>query len=88
MEHVTSVVSSKGQLVIPAAIRESLGIKAGTRVEIWQHGSELILRPATEITTQQLIDELCGMTAGGYSMTDDLIAERRAEDESESGREA
>ncbi len=83
MEHVTSVVSSKGQLVIPAAIRESLGIKAGTRVEIWQQGSELILRPATEITTQQLIDELCGMTAGGYSMTDDLIAERRAEDESE-----
>jgi AbrB family looped-hinge helix DNA binding protein len=81
MEQVFTTVSSKGQLVIPAAIREVLGIKAGTRVSIRQEGAELILRPSTAITARQLIDELCGMTAGGYSMADDLIAERRAEDE-------
>ena len=73
--------SSKVQLVIPAAMRESLGIKAGTRAMLRQEGNLLILQPATEITTQQLVDDLCGMTAGGYSMADDLIAERRAEDD-------
>ena len=68
-------------MVIPAAMRAALGIKAGTRVAIRQEGAELIVRPSTEITTQQLIDDLCGLTAGGYSMADDLIAERRAEDQ-------
>ena len=81
MEEAFTTVSSKGQLVIPAQIREALGIKAGTRVGIRQQGAELILRPATQVTAQRLIEELCGMTAGGYSMADDLIAERRAEDE-------
>ena len=81
MERVFTTVSSKGQMVIPAAMRAALGIKAGTRVAIRQEGAELIVRPSTEITTQQLIDDLCGLTAGGYSMADDLIAERRAEDQ-------
>jgi AbrB family looped-hinge helix DNA binding protein len=81
MEQVYAKFSTKGQVVIPAAMRESLGIKAGTRVVIRQQGSEIILQPATEVTTEQLIGDLCGMTAGGYSMADDLIAERRAEDE-------
>lgn len=81
MEQIFTTVSSKGQLVIPAQIRQALGIKAGTRVAIRREGDELILRPATQVTAQHLIDELCGMTAGGYSMADDLIAERHAEDE-------
>ena len=81
MEQIFTTVSSKGQLVIPAHIREALGIKAGTRVEIRQEGTELILRPVTPVAAQHLIEELCGMTRGGYSMADDLIAERRAEDE-------
>jgi AbrB family looped-hinge helix DNA binding protein len=81
MEQIATRVSSKGQLVIPAALREALGIKAGTRVFVRREGVEIILRPETEITTKQLIDELCGLTAGGYSMADELIAERQAEDE-------
>jgi len=81
MEQIFTTVSSKGQMVIPAEIRAAMGIKAGTRVAIRQEGGELILRPSTAVTARQLIDELCGMTAGGYSMADDLIAERRAEDE-------
>jgi len=80
MDQVFTTVSSKGQMVIPVQIREALGITAGTRVAIRVEGTELIVRPATEATAQRLIDELCGMTAGGYSMADDLIAERNAED--------
>jgi AbrB family looped-hinge helix DNA binding protein len=80
MEQVFTTVSSKGQLVIPAAIREALGIKAGTRVAISQDGANVILRPQTRDVARQLIAKLRGSTAGGFSMSDALIAERRAED--------
>jgi AbrB family looped-hinge helix DNA binding protein len=81
MEQVFTTVSTKGQLVIPAQLREALGIEPGTRVAIRKEGSELILRPQTKEVARQLIEELCGMTAGGDSMAEDLMAERRAEDE-------
>ena len=72
--------SSKGQIVIPAKDREALGIRTGTRVRYRREGKQLILEPETEATAQELIDQLCGITTGGYSMADDLIAERQAED--------
>jgi AbrB family looped-hinge helix DNA binding protein len=81
MEPIFTTVSSKGQLVIPSEMREALGIEPGTRVAIRQEGDELILRPATKAVARRVIAELCGMTAGGPSMTDELIADRRAEDE-------
>jgi AbrB family looped-hinge helix DNA binding protein len=34
METVFTVVSAKGQIVIPAALRDELGIEAGTRLAI------------------------------------------------------
>jgi AbrB family looped-hinge helix DNA binding protein len=84
MEQITTTVSSKGQMVIPSAIRQSLGITAGTRIEVHQEGSEVILRPLTQAATRRLIEELRGLTAGGPSMADELIADRLAED-AESG---
>jgi len=75
-----ATVSSKGQLVIPAELREAMGIEPGTRVEIRQQGEELILRPATTETVRRVLSRLRGMTAGGFSMADALIAERRADD--------
>jgi AbrB family looped-hinge helix DNA binding protein len=75
--------SSKGQLVIPAAIRESLGIEAGTRVAISVDGTRVILEPETLAAKLRLIDEMQGLTAGGPSMTDSLLAERRREREIE-----
>lgn len=77
---VYTTVSSKGQLVIPAELRESLGIEPGTRVAIRQQGDELILSPATKETARRILARLRGMTAGGPSMTDQLIADRRSED--------
>ncbi len=69
-------VSTKGQLVIPAEMRNSLGIQAGTRVVISIDGNRLIVEPVTE----RLVDETMGMFAGGPSMADELQRERRAED--------
>jgi AbrB family looped-hinge helix DNA binding protein len=80
MEQIYITVSSKGQMVIPAAIREELGIEPGTRVAIRREGDELILRPLTRAATMRLIKQLRGMTAGGPSLTDELLSERRAED--------
>lgn len=37
-------VSSKGQVVIPKDVRQRLGIKAGSRLELTEAGSELRLR--------------------------------------------
>ncbi|MGD0830146.1 MAG: AbrB/MazE/SpoVT family DNA-binding domain-containing protein [Terracidiphilus sp.] len=77
MEEIFTTVSSKGQMVIPALFREAMGIEAGTRVAIRQEGARLILVPDTPAARLRLIDELCGMTAGGPSMTDMLLEERR-----------
>jgi AbrB family looped-hinge helix DNA binding protein len=83
MGQVLTTVSSKGQLVIPAAIREALGIEPGTRVAIRQEGSRLILEPQTVASKLRLIEELRGLTAGGPSMTDELLADRRRERQTE-----
>jgi len=78
-----ATVSSKGQMVIPAQIREALGIEAGTRIAVRQEGTRVILEPDTLAAKLRLIDQLCGITAGGPSGTDMLLAERRREREME-----
>lgn len=83
MEQIFTTVSSKGQMVIPAAIRESMGIEPGTRVVVRQEGARLILEPQTLAAKLRIIDELCGLTAGGPSMTDMLLEDRRREREME-----
>jgi AbrB family looped-hinge helix DNA binding protein len=75
--------SSKGQLVIPAVFRESLGIEPGTRVAIRQEGTCLILEPETLVAKLRKIRELRGLTAGGPSMTDELLEDRRRERQAE-----
>jgi AbrB family looped-hinge helix DNA binding protein len=63
--------------VIPAEIRERLGIEPGTKIAISVEGSRIVLQPVTKV-----IDELRGITKGGPSMADELIADRQ-EDEDE-----
>jgi AbrB family looped-hinge helix DNA binding protein len=82
-EQVYAIVSTKGQLVIPAAIREELGIEPGTRVAILREGAELVLRPETLAAKLRLIEKMHGCTAGGPSGTDILLEDRRLERERE-----
>jgi AbrB family looped-hinge helix DNA binding protein len=77
MKNQMATVSTKGQVVIPAQMRASLGISAGTRIAITLDGDRLVLRPITE----GFIDEMMGRFAGGPSMADELQRERRVEDE-------
>jgi AbrB family looped-hinge helix DNA binding protein len=76
MKLQATTVSTKGQIVIPSEIRETLGISAGTRVIFTVEGNRLVLQPVNE----KLIDDTMGMFAGGPSMADELQRERRAED--------
>jgi antitoxin PrlF len=43
----TSVLSSKGQIVIPKAVRDKLGLHAGDRVQFVDDGDGFKLLPAT-----------------------------------------
>jgi len=75
MKTETSVVTSKGQLVIPARLRRRLGIKKGTRVAFTQDDGRLIVQPVT----REFIRRLRGSLKGEPSATDALREERRRE---------
>jgi AbrB family looped-hinge helix DNA binding protein len=83
MRRFYSTFSSKGQLVIPAAVRETLGIEVGTRVAIRQEGTRLILEPETLSARLRRIEEMRGCTAGSPSGTEMLLEDRRTERERE-----
>jgi len=42
----TLIVSSRGQVTLPAALRKRVGIKEGSAVIIEDRGNELVLKPA------------------------------------------
>ncbi|MFY9748517.1 MAG: AbrB/MazE/SpoVT family DNA-binding domain-containing protein [Acidobacteriaceae bacterium] len=71
-----ATVSTKGQFVIPAEIREALGIRPGTRIAVLREGNRIILEPVNK----EYVRALRGFTAGGPSLTDSLLKERREEE--------
>lgn len=83
MEQIYTTVSSKGQMVIPAAIREELGIEAGTRVAVRLEGIRVVLEPETLSLKLRKIREMRGCTAGFPSGTEMLLEDRRLERERE-----
>ncbi|MDR3753112.1 MAG: AbrB/MazE/SpoVT family DNA-binding domain-containing protein [Terracidiphilus sp.] len=83
MDTTYATVSTKGQLVIPASIREELGIEPGTRVAVRVDGGQLILNPQSIEAKLRRIKAMRGYTAGGPSGTDILLEDRRIERERE-----
>lgn len=55
-----TVITSKGQVVIPAAMLRRCGIKEGTQIRIEEVPGGLLLRPITE----DAIDRLRGIVSG------------------------
>jgi AbrB family looped-hinge helix DNA binding protein len=87
MEQIYATVSSKGQLVIPASIREELGIEAGTRVSVRLEGTRVILEPDSLAAKLRRIKEMRGCTVGFPSGSDMLLEDRRLERERELARD-
>jgi AbrB family looped-hinge helix DNA binding protein len=87
MKPIFTRVSSKGQMVIPAGIRDELGIVPGTRVALRVEGTRLILEADTLAAKLRRIDEMQGCTAGHGSGTELLLEDRRRERERELAEE-
>jgi AbrB family looped-hinge helix DNA binding protein len=71
-----TTVSTKGQLVIPAEMRASLGIEPGSRIAITQDGTKLVLEPVSE----SLVEQTRGMFSGKPSLSTELSRQRRQKD--------
>lgn len=76
MNRQITTVSTKGQFVIPAQMRESLGIKPGTRIAVTQEESRIVLEPVT----RELVEKTRGMLKGGPSLSKELKRWRREKD--------
>ncbi len=63
----TIFISSKGQIVLPAELRRSLGLGTGTRLLVTESEGRLVLSPIGE----RLVDQLQGSLSDG-SLVDDL----------------
>lgn len=72
----SAVMSSKGQLVIPAKLRKELGLKPGVRVFIKKHGNGLHI----ELGSYDDLLSLRGKFAQ-FPLEEDLLEERRKWDE-------
>jgi AbrB family looped-hinge helix DNA binding protein len=53
----TLVVSSRGQITLPAALRKRLGIKGGDVVILEDRGNEVVLKPGIVLEIQHYNDE-------------------------------
>ncbi len=67
-------LSSKGQLVIPRAVRDALGLERGTEFHVRLEGERIVLEPVGPASA----DTLYGKYAGSELLTD-LEAEHRQE---------
>jgi AbrB family looped-hinge helix DNA binding protein len=56
----TLLVSSKGQIVLPAALRRRLGMGAGARIEVVEESDGLKLRVVRPVATGDM-SEMVGM---------------------------
>jgi antitoxin PrlF len=53
----TLVVSSRGQITLPAALRKRLGIRSGDVVILEERGNEVVLKPGIVLEAQRYSDE-------------------------------
>jgi AbrB family looped-hinge helix DNA binding protein len=82
METFRTVISSKGQVVVPAELRQRLGLEKGTRATWKEEEGRLILTPITE----RILDEIQGFLKprpGEPSMFEEHFKERERERERE-----
>jgi AbrB family looped-hinge helix DNA binding protein len=46
-----SYITVKGQIVIPASLRCKYGIKAGSKIQIYDENDRIILKPITDVSS-------------------------------------
>ncbi len=68
-----SIVTTKGQLVIPARLRRRHGIKKGTRVCLIEHGEEIVLKPMTA----EYFEKMAGILGTKGKVLKSLMEEKK-----------
>jgi AbrB family looped-hinge helix DNA binding protein len=76
--NASSIISSKGQIVIPANLRKRYGLKEGTTVVFQEDRGRLVLEPSNYAAIYALQGSLAD-----FPLEEDLAAERRADRERE-----
>jgi len=61
-----TVVTAKGQLVIPAKLRRKFGIKKGAQVCVYERDGEIAIKPITD----DYIRNMAGMAWTGASFSE------------------
>ena len=69
-------VTAKGQIVIPAKLRQKYGIKNGTRIVFTDNGVSIVLKPMTEQYLKTLQGSLKGKGALEMLLNDKKIEPR------------
>ncbi len=75
----TTVVTTKGQIVIPSRIRKKYNIKKGTKLHVEERGEFIVLKPITE----EYFERLAGMLPTKGKLSKALLQERAEEKEKE-----
>ena len=68
-------VSSKGQIVIPKAVREKLGVKAGEKLLVVSRDKEIVLRKAKEMSIDEIAAKIEPYAKKACIDTDKLVEE-------------
>ncbi|MBM3702639.1 MAG: AbrB/MazE/SpoVT family DNA-binding domain-containing protein [Actinobacteria bacterium] len=76
---VNTVVTTKGQIVIPSKIRRKYNIKRGTKLYIEERGDELVLKPVT----QEYFEKIAGVLQTKGKLSRALLEERSKDKERE-----
>lgn len=78
----TSVITLKGQIVVPAKIRRKLGLKKGTKVAIIERDHGFMVQPLD----RKYFDQFAGLLPTKGRATEALLEERRKDKEREDAR--
>ena len=75
----TTVVTSKGQIVIPSKLRRRFNIKKGTKLYIEERGDELVLKAVTP----EYFEKMAGVLQTKGKLSKALLEERSKDKERE-----
>ena len=79
---VTTIVTTKGQIVIPSKVRRRHGIHQGTRLCIIDEADQIVLKPLT----RDYFRKIAGILRSKKSMVQELLDERSKDKEKEDGK--
>jgi AbrB family looped-hinge helix DNA binding protein len=78
----TTIITAKGQVVIPSKIRRRLNLKKGTKLYVEEKDREIILKPMTA----EYFDRIAGVLKSKESLSKALLEERAKDREKENKR--